>query len=65
MTALHTVEFEILGEIRGDIPPDKEVASIGANIMATRLPLLRRLTVNEEKWEVGDILDFLSIQYIF
>jgi len=64
MTTLHTAEFEIGGESDVILRPG-EVARIGANIMATRLPLLRRLSVNGVMWEVGDVLEFLSIQYIF
>ena len=62
MTKLHTAVFR-----NGDNRPlsAEEVADIGTDIMATRLPLLRRLSVNGVMWEVGDVLEFLSIQYIF
>jgi hypothetical protein len=61
MRKLHTAAFEIRDNMR--ISMD-EVADIGAEIMATRLPLLRRLSVNGVMWEVGVVLEFLSIQYI-
>jgi hypothetical protein len=62
MTKLHTAVFRIGDNKRLSAT---EVADIGTDIMETRLPLLRRLSVNEVMWEVGDILVFLSIQYIF
>jgi hypothetical protein len=64
MTKLHTAVFRIRDHTRLPLSED-EVADIGADIMSTRLPLLRRLSVNGVMWEVGDVLEFLSIQYIF
>jgi hypothetical protein len=57
MTKLHTAVFRIDMPFGAD-----EAAFIGTEIMATRLPFLRRLSVNELMWEVGDVL---TIQYIF
>jgi hypothetical protein len=59
MTKLHTAVFRIGDYMR--LSAD-EIAVIGTEIMATRLPLLRRLSVNEVMWEVGDVL---SIHHIF
>ena len=62
MTKLHTAVFRIGDNMRLKRLSADEVAVIGTEIMATRLPLLRRLSVNEVIREVDDVL---SIQHIF
>ena len=59
MTKLHTAVFRVRDHTRLPLSED-EVADIGADIMARRLPFLRRLSVNGVMWEVGDVLEFLS-----